>query len=294
MLQNIIKTFFTKIESLKIFLESYIDLITISIIFIILVSGYYKLLISVAIFRFFHYLKTIPSVQESLLIYKEDARIIQEHWDNDKDLIYINRFCYFLVIVGMSCIYYSLYIMKTVGTMENYMRVLIGEIEATELLPPEILNLYYFGFALLVSVLWIYLFAQAHIIFCRNTPTKAQAVAFCLFCLRVTTITSCVSLPLLELFSNSPAIEPTKIGNIYQRNVPWGRGYGYERARDIFTNDILKGSSIYNKDKLINIETGNFCPQKANNFIIENKIILAKELPLPDCVTLGIKKGWIV
>ena len=277
----------------KKLLENNINIITILVLLLVLYIGLYQFILSIAIFRVFFYLKRFPYIQNKLKLFKEDQSTIETHWKKDKDLITITYICRGFYLVGLLFILFSLVYIKSLEKKVLNLFLSGGKNIGDLLVPYYVESIFYLGFILILCGLLVTFIAELHIIFYRNIPVKAKLIQGCVSCAKTLVITGGIGLPLIDGASNSFIVEPNSLTNSYQKNVPWGRGYGYNSTIDMCIDDALKSATVYDKNKLIDPTTGNFSMNKANLFIQSNKEILTKELPVPSCVALGLKKGWL-
>ena len=277
----------------KKILENNVNIITLLLICLILYIGIYQYIISILFFRVFFYLKTFPYIQDKLKIFKEDQLTIADHWKKDKDLIIITYICRFLYLIGISILCYFLSYIRSLET--EFLKVLLSGGKNIEelLLPWHMEILLFVGCSLILCGLLLTFIAETHIIFYRNTPVKAKILHGYINCAKTMAVIAGVGIPIVDGVSNSFVVQPNLLTNTYQKSVPWGRGYGYESTFDMIIDDSLKSSSIYDKAEFIDVNTKNFSIKKANVFVENNKEYLTKELSVPSCLTLGLKKGWV-
>nr|QFP99078.1 hypothetical protein [Telonemida sp.] len=120
----------------------------------------YKFIISVISFRIFHFLKNTEYGKARIAAFKNDREIIENHWSDDKDLIYLTYFCRGLYVLGTLSVAYS---MTEISKVSLY---------SLERAPDDIGFFLFFGYCLIMAGIVLTCLAEFHIIFYRNTPVK--------------------------------------------------------------------------------------------------------------------------
>jgi len=72
---------------------------------VLIATGYYRLVFSVFFFTLVSCAKKVPFVKEKFACFLKDQKIIESHWTNDLDLVYIRYFyrsCWFIsFLIGL-------------------------------------------------------------------------------------------------------------------------------------------------------------------------------------------------
>lgn len=268
------------VDKISLILSNYIDIISLLFIILCIFFEQYKLIISLIFFRIFHFLKNTKYGKAKISIFKNDREIIDNHWSNDRDLIYLTYFCRGLYLLGVLNVGYSIISISRIDIYSSLNSV--SENAAFFL---------FFGYFLISTGILLTGLAEFHIIFFRNTPVKEQIIQGCFNCLKISVAIGGFAAPILEVASNTPAIRPNSVTNAYQNIVPWGRHYSYETGFQMVQHDALKGFSGYDKTKLIDSNTNYYSSSMERVFIEQNKEAIRKELPAAQCNILGLKKG---
>ena len=227
---------------------------------------------------FLSYLKEIPLIKTFLIHFKEDRDTIKYHWDNDENLIFWNRVALLMFFLSFCCVAYVILKMYQVEDIFNI-----------EPIGPTVL---YFFFSFFFFGLLIKFFGEIYIIFYRNKPIRQKIISCGIGCFKIVAYSSVVSIPIIEVASNTPLITPNPMINWYQVYTPTGRGYYYSSNIDMVRDQILKRLSFYDSNLLISNNKYSVLLESA--FIESNKKRICKELSMAECQTLGFKKGWIL
>lgn len=249
----------------------------------------YKVMIVFIVLKFKDYISNIPCVEKQLTIVLKDQETISNHWKNDFDLIWVRRFSYFLIIVGLSGILY-----KQFNLIQNMPNVLLNPSLHFQSSIFEMEGLYVYFLVILLGILLDFL-GEIHIIFFRNFPVDGKIVSTCVKCGKIA-VAGAVAVSIVAVpMSYVPGIEPTIVGNKYQQT--FGRGYGFTTGRDhlhhySFENMESIKSGEQSMSSFVD-KKGMYSVEKANTFLHkpENLTWAKKNLSLVDCQNMGITKG---
>ena len=246
--------------------------------------GYYRLVLSVFLFTLISCAKKVPFVKERFDGYLKDQRIIEGHWANDLDLVYIRYFyrsCWFIsFLIGL----YLYYRFGNLSPVDSYCF-------AFGLRPrwsSEFNFLFHLFFGLIFLGLFVKFLAETHIIWYRNTPVDYKFISNCASCAKVLLVTGVIGGCYIDGRSSSPVLPPSYLGNLYQ--IYLGRGYGFDTSKAFLKNEALGNFPGYDPKKLMD---GSYILTQTSieTFVEQNKPRLRQDLDLPSQYLLGIRKS---
>lgn len=262
-----------------------LGLFSVLIIVIVYFEAYdflYPSFSSVSIF----YLRKTEYWKKKIAIFKKDQETIKNHWDNDRDLVYLTRFCRVCWLLGLWSLSVCFILLYThMLDMEAYMHISLNMniVERFTTINSFFLN---FGVCSLLFGSIMSFCGEIHIIFFRNSPIIEQIASLGWKTLKYTLPVIPPTLFGIDTVSNIQWLEPTYLGNQWQ--ISCGRGFGYESSVANVKVMALDYSHNFKRQELVNsfyIITA----AAADEYIKEHKEKLMDELPLPALLAIGLK-----
>ena len=251
--------------------------------------GEYKVLIIFIVLKLKDYILKLPYIQDKVNAILKDQDTISYHWRNDLDLVWVRRVSYFCVIFGFVGLLYTnfIYISSVSKSVFFY--------NSSDFVPIPNNNLY---LCIIIFGLIIDFIGEVHIIYYRNFPVDGKAISTCIKCGQVVAAgvvaVNFVSIPM----SYVPALEPTLVGNTFQKN--FGRGYGFETGRDHLHHWSFQNFNGI-KDKKVPMsqfldDNKNYSMEKANAYIRQPQNLewAKKNLSMGYCQNLGFPKDYFL
>ena len=124
-------------------------------------------IIGLTVFGFYLWIMTFPKVQQYFEVVKEDRETRRKHWKEDWDLQILTPIIYMANGFCLSMFLTSCFILNRMGNVLN------------EYAPIVCIKM---SFYLLVAIRLIVLFADLHVIWFRNSPTRFAFSASCESC----------------------------------------------------------------------------------------------------------------
>tara|TARA_R110001592_G_scaffold150202_3_gene375973 strand:- start:1880 stop:2353 length:474 start_codon:yes stop_codon:yes gene_type:complete len=148
-----------------------INILTIILLSIVIYLEIYRFIFSIFIFRLILYIKTFDFVKERIAILKKDQHSISTNWKEDKDLIFITKFCRFLYLIGSLAIFYFVFEAKKINTILLDRKTFLTP-DLLDKFPIEATNSLYLGLFIILFGIILTFIAEMHIIFYSNIPLK--------------------------------------------------------------------------------------------------------------------------
>lgn len=254
-------------------------LITVSII-----MGYYRFIFSIFFFTLITCAKKVPLVQLKIKNFLKSQKIIESHWNNDIDLVYTRRFYRFCWVSSFLIGLYSYYRFGNLSPEESYCL-------AFDMCPRMSLEfniLFHLFFGLIFLGLFVKFVAETHIIWCRNPVTPEKLFSFGASGIKVLFYSSIFGGCCVDVSSRTSLIEPSYIGNQWQKY--FGRGFGFDNKKAFLKYEALGCVPGLDIEKMLN-ESRILTEENINTFVKQNEACLRKDLDLPSQYLLGIKKS---
>lgn len=266
-----------------------LGLFSVLIIVIVYFEAYnflYPSFSSVSIF----YLRKTEYWKKKIAIFKKDQETIKNHWDNDRDLVYLTKFCRVCWLLGLWSLSVCFILLYThMLDMESYMHISLN-MNIVERFTAINSFFLHFGVCSLLFGSIMSFCGEIHIIFFRNSPTIEQIASLGWKTLKYTLPVIPPTLLGLDVLSSIPWIPPTYFGTQWQ--IYCGRGYGYEDSATQLQIQALEFSHTFKPKTLAN-NSSIITKDSVHTFIEEHKEELLEELPLHSLLVLNLKKSLL-
>lgn len=234
-------------------------------------------------FAFFLWIMSFPEVKKHFEIIKEDREIRRKHWKEDWDLQILTPIIY-------TANGFCLSMFMTSGFIMNRMKIGITYWNAewwyNEYAPIVCIKM---SFYLLVAIRLIVLFADLHVIFFRNTPTRYFGVAACEACYTAGAVIIGLGTGGAYLAADTPGIAANSYGEFLQEK--FGRGWKYQvgSTHQQWAIQELKNHDIkLPMEKILDPNTNTVDNDKLQSFLKENKKEILSKVSTVNRLKLGM------
>lgn len=233
-------------------------------------------ILSILIYNIISHIKEHKVFLEYQKIILKDRQVIKTHWLNDLDLIFYSSLIKGLQLVGVILLVISIFDISTVNFYTCHY---------------SSSNNFTFGIGLILCSIFIKLILELNIILYRNQPTNAKKLLALEIGFKSAVYSGLALVGYCEVASNTPCFTPNKLTEGYA--LRFHRDYTYTSSVQMVHHEVLKTSSNYSLDALIDKNTREYSSSLERSFIKINKDSLNKELGVFELKIVGLYgPGW--
>lgn len=244
---------------------------------------FYRGIIGLIVFGFYLWIMSFPEVKKHFEIIKEDREIRRKHWKEDWDLQILTSIIYMANGFCLSMFLTSGFILNRMGIGITYWN---AEWWYNEYAPVVCIKM---SFYLLVAIRLIILFADLHVIFFRNSPTKYFGIAACESCYTAGAIIFGLTTAGAYLAGDAPGIPANSYGEFLHEK--FGRGWKYKvgTTHQQWAIQELKNHDIkLPMEKILDPNTNTVDNDKLESFLKENKKEILSKVSTVNRLKLGM------
>lgn len=245
-------------------------------------------IIGLTVFGFYLWIMTFPKVQQYFEVVKEDRETRRKHWKEDWDLQILTPIIYMANGFCLSMFLTSCFILNRMGIGITYWN---AEWWYNEYAPIVCIKM---SFYLLVAIRLIVLFADLHVIWFRNSPTRFAFSASCESCYTAGAVIFGLGTLGTYVAADTPGITANSYGEFLQEK--FGRGWKYKvgTTHQQWAIQELKNHDIkLPMEKILDPNTNTVDNDKLQSFLKENKEEIMSKVSAVNRVKIGvIPRAW--
>ena len=246
------------------------------ICFIILMDFNTRFILSILIYNLICYIKEQNFFIKFQEMLDKDRKVIINHWLNDVDLVFYSSLINGLKLVGTLLFFISIF------EITSFSFYTCNELSSSN---------FTLAIGLILCSLFAKLVLELNIIFYRNHPVSAKKLLAMEIGFKSAAYSALALAGYCEIASNTPCIRPNNLTEGYA--LRFHRDYTYGSSVQMVHHEILKTSSSYNLEALIDKDTKEYSSTRERLFIEINKSSLNKELGVFEAKMLGLYgPGW--